>query len=185
MFLGRIAATMRREVPVERIRSLLQAGGGPYEDILAADQLRTELVAAEITPLMKSPVESGQLLCAWVAYALQSLADEFVAGEGLTGPPPASGFVTHITAEQVRVLASQVPAWVARTRPAAADPGYDVAAEVPLPAALPVPTTTTTADPGVDRHCAIPAGPVVGLRSRVFWRLWSSRRTSLISGYVR
>lgn len=128
---------MRREVPVERVRSWLQAGQGAYQDVLTADQVRTELVGAGIGPSRMSPAESSQLLCAWVAYALQSLADEFVAAEESTGPPPAPGFVSQITSEQIRVLAADVPGWIARTRRAATDPGYDVAAEIPLPAALP------------------------------------------------
>ncbi len=104
---------------------------------MAADRLRTDLVSAGLSPLTMSPAESGQLLCSWVAYALQSLADAFVEAEERSGPPPSPGFLTAVTADQVRLIAVAVPPWIARARRAAADPGYDVAGDVPLPATLP------------------------------------------------
>lgn len=134
---GRMLAAARGDVPVEEVRTLLQGGGGAYEDILAADRLRTELISAGLTPTTMSPAESGQLLCAWVAYALQSLAEAFVEAEEQPGSLHRAGFITQVTSEQIRLLANEVPTWIGRARRASTDPGYDVAAETPLPADFP------------------------------------------------
>lgn len=131
----RLRASARGEVPADEVLARLSASGGVYDDYFAADELRAELVRAGIGPDRASPAESGQLLCTWNAYALVSLAKAFVEAEGLD--PAVGGTMPAVSAEQALVLLREVPVWSARARRAATEPGYDVAAEVRLPAPLP------------------------------------------------
>lgn len=132
---ARIGAKLRGDVPADEVLALLSAGGTAYEDYLAADRLREELTGAGIDPWTASPAESSQLLCAWNAYALQSVAQAFVEAAGLT--VGTGGFLPKVTAEQALRILREVPSWSARARRAAADPGFDIAREVALPAPLP------------------------------------------------
>lgn len=131
----RIGASLRGAVPADEVLARLSASGGVYDDYLAADRLRDELVLADIGPTANSPTESSQLLCTWIAYAAVSLAQAFVTAEGID--PAQGGFLPPVSAEQALLLLGDVPAWSARARRAAQEPGYDVAAEVCLPAPLP------------------------------------------------
>lgn len=135
-WLGRVAGRFRGEVPVAEVRARLRGGEQAYEDADAADRLRQDLVVAGVGPWGASPSETSQLLCAWNAYALQSLADAFVAAEEESRAGAGRGFVDLVTFQQVDLLAREIPAWSGRARRAAADPGYDVGAEVALPAPL-------------------------------------------------
>lgn len=130
---ARLGAAVRGEVPENTVASVLAAGSGAYDDLFAAETLRTDLLVAGVDPWNASPAETSQLLCTWVAYSLQSLAQVFVETERQQGPPPAAGFLTPITAEQASRFASNVPTWLGWGRRAAADPGFDVAAQTPLP----------------------------------------------------
>lgn len=132
-FTSRLAASLRGEVPAADVRARLAAGAGAYDDIAAADRLRAELLAAGIDPFTASPAETSQLLCAWNAYALQSLAEAFLEADEASPRTFSAGHVAGVTAEQVELVARDVPAWSGRARRAAADRGYDVAAEVALP----------------------------------------------------
>lgn len=132
---ARLGASIRSEVPAEEVLARLSASGGVYEDYLAADRLRSELALAGIDPARTSPAESSQLLCTWIAYASVSLAQAFLDAEGVDRAH--GGFLSPVSAEQVLLLLREVPLWSARARRAAQQPGYDVAAEVRLPAPLP------------------------------------------------
>lgn len=128
-------AGLRGQVSVDELRPQLAATAGAYDDFLAAEDLRQELAGSGITLWTASPAETSQLLCAWNAYALRSLADAFIAAE--TGSSrPSDGHLARITADQVSLLLADVNLWSARARRAAADPGYDVAAEAVVPAQL-------------------------------------------------
>lgn len=124
---------MKGEVPLDEIRAQLRAGRVAYEDFLATDDLRRDLAVHRIEAGHASPAETSQLLCAWCAWVLQSLAEAFVGADQQVSPTTA-GFLPRITATQVSLLAREVPVWSGRARRAAVDPGYDVAAEVALPA---------------------------------------------------
>lgn len=132
---ARLGASLRGKVPADEVLALLAATGGAYDDYLAADQLRSELALAGIDAERTSPSESSQLLCTWVAYASVSLAEAFVDAEGVDRA--RGGFLATVSEQQVLLLLRDVPQWSARARRAAAEPGYDVAAEVRLPVRLP------------------------------------------------
>lgn len=132
---ARLSAALQGGVPATDVRPYVRAGAVAYEDFLEAESLRHELVAAGLDPTTASPAETSQLLCAWNAYALQTLAEAFLDAEDRLAGGQAMT-VAQVTAAQVQMLVRDVPVWSGRARRAAADPGYDVAAEVPLPAPM-------------------------------------------------
>lgn len=109
---------------------MVGAGRIAYDDFLAADDLRKELASSGVAAQNASPAETSQLLCAWCAWALQSLAEAFAGAHagGENGPVP------RITAQQIALITRETLIWSGRSRRAAIDPGYDVGSEVPLPA---------------------------------------------------
>jgi hypothetical protein len=82
------------------------------------------------------PDQASQLLCAWNAFALQTLGDELVEAD-YQADPRTVGFLPPVTAEQAAAFLGEVEHWSARARRAASDQTYDVAAEIAVPAALP------------------------------------------------
>lgn len=131
---GRIGAALQGEVAVSEL-SIARIGSAGYDAMTASDLLRSELQGAGIDAWLASPAETSQLLCAWNAFALQSLADAFVAAE--TDGRGGAQRVSRVTAAQVDIFVQEVPPWAGRARRAASDPGYDAARDVPLPAPLP------------------------------------------------
>lgn len=159
----RVFAGLRGQVSLDELRPQLGAAAGAYDDFLAAEALREELAGNGITLWTASPAETSQLLCAWNAYALRSLADAFIAAE--TGSSTSeSGQLARVTAEQVSLLLADVPIWSARARRAAVDPGYDVAAEAPLPAQL---TAWTAVEPCPRSHLEAMHAGTTALLERV------------------
>ena len=75
------------------------------------------------------------MLCAWNAFALQTLGDKFLEADYSLNPVTA-GFVPPVTAEQVLAFYSQVEGWLNRAQQAHSNPGYRL--DVGVPADLPV-----------------------------------------------
>jgi len=104
------------EVPAETLAIYSQAGAGAYREFERAGEVAR-----------KADAESaGRLLCAWNAFALQTIAEDLLAGSG------------SLMAGQVLAFFGQVGSWMARARRAAAEPGYRVEEELDLPAELPL-----------------------------------------------
>src|SRR6185437_7687340 len=91
-----------------------------YQDMLDAEQLRVSLASSGDSLWTARPHQASQLLCAWNAFALQTLGDQ----------PP-------VTAEQAAAFLGEVEHWSAQARKAASDETYDVTAEIAVPAPLP------------------------------------------------
>lgn len=132
---ARLTAKARGELPIEDLQNKLNAGQVAYDSYMAADELRQDLAANGIQPWNASPAETSQLLCAWCAWALQSLAQAFVDADQ-RADTSTPGFVAGITATQVELLTYEVPVWSARAERAVEDPGYDVGTEASLPVAF-------------------------------------------------
>lgn len=134
-FAAWLAAKMHGEVPAAAVEAYRRAGAVAYQDMLEAEQLRTRLAAAGGSIWTASRNQSSQMLCAWNAFALQTLGDELV--DGVYRAETHTGFLPPVTAEQAVVFLSQVEQWSARAHRAASDPTYNVAAHIVVPAPLP------------------------------------------------
>jgi hypothetical protein len=132
----RLAAAMHGEVSASTVEAYRRAGAAAYQDMMDAEQLRASLTASGAGLWGASPAQASQLLCAWNAFALQTLGDEFVEAD-YRADPRTAGFLPPVTAEQAAAFLGEVEHWSSRARRAASDVGYDVAAEVALPVPLP------------------------------------------------
>ncbi|MEV5571861.1 hypothetical protein AB0L06_17580 [Spirillospora sp. NPDC052269] len=79
---------------------------------------------------------SGQLLCSWNAFVLQSIGENLLDAD-YAADPRTAGYVPPVTHTQVTACFDQVEPWTSRARQAAGNPGFDVVGVVRLPAALP------------------------------------------------
>jgi hypothetical protein len=132
----RLAAAMHGEVSATTVEAYRRAGAAAYQDILDADQVRADLAASGAGQWGASPAQASQLLCAWNAFALQTLGEELIDAD-YRADPRTVGFLPPVTAEQAAAFLGEVEHWSSRARRAASDPGYDAAAEFALPEPLP------------------------------------------------
>jgi hypothetical protein len=132
----RLAAALHGEVAATTVEAYRRAGAAAYQDFMDAEQLRAALAATGGGLWAAGPGQASQLLCAWNAFALQTLGDEFVEAD-YRADPRTKGFLPPVTAEQAAGFLGEVEHWSALARRAGNDPGYDITAEVALPVALP------------------------------------------------
>ena len=132
----RLAAAMRGEIAATTVEAYRRAGGAAYQDMLDAEQLRADLAAYGGSQWIARSHQASQLLCAWNAFALQTLGDRLVEAD-YQADPRTAGFLPPVTAEQAAVFLGEVEQWSARARRAASDETYDITAEIAVPAPLP------------------------------------------------
>src|SRR5512146_1766324 len=104
--------------------------------MLDAERLRADLAAFGGSQWIARSHQASQLLCAWNAFALQTLGDQLVEADHQADPRTA-GFLPPVTAEQAAVFLGEGEQWSARARRAASDETYDITAEIAVPAPLP------------------------------------------------
>jgi hypothetical protein len=132
----RLAAAMHGDVSAATVEAYRRASAAAYQDLLDADQLRADLVATGGSPWTARPNQVSQLVCAWNAFALQTLGDELVEA-AYRADPATAGYLPPVTAEQAAAFLGEVRHWSARARRAASDETYDVRVEIALPVQLP------------------------------------------------
>jgi hypothetical protein len=132
----RLAAAFHGEVGAATVEAYRRAGAAAYIDQADAERVRSELVLSGRSIWTALPHEASQLLCAWNAFALQTLGDELVEAD-YRADPRTVGYLPKVTAEQAAAFLGEVEHWAARARRAACDETYDVTAEVTVPAPLP------------------------------------------------
>jgi len=132
----RLAATMHGEIAATTVEAYRRAGAAAYQDLLDAEQLRADLAASGGSMWTARPHQASQLLCAWNAFALQTLGDQLVEAD-YQADPRTVGFLPPVTAEQAAAFLGEVENWSARARRAANDETYDVTAEISVPVPLP------------------------------------------------
>jgi len=132
----RLAAAMHGEVSADTVEAYRRAGGAAYQDMTDAEQLRASLAASGAGLWGASPAQASRLLCAWNAFALQTLGDELIEAD-YRADPRTVGFLPPVTAEQAAAFLGEVEQWSSRARRATEDTTYDITAEVALPVPLP------------------------------------------------
>jgi hypothetical protein len=132
----RLAAAMHGEVSADTVEAYRRAGGVAYQDMTDAEQLRASLAASGAGLWGATPAQGSRLLCAWNAFALQTLGDELVEAD-YRADPRTKGFLPPVTAEQAAAFLGEVEQWSSRARRAADDATYDITAEVALTVPLP------------------------------------------------
>lgn len=159
----RLAAAMHGEVSATTVEAYRRAGATAYQDILDADQVRADLAASGAGLWGASPAQASQLLCAWNAFALQTLGEELIDAD-YRADPRTVGFLPPATAEQTAAFLGEVERWSSGVRRAASDPSYDAAAEMALPAPLPA---WVTAEPCPQTHLKAMVAAAQAMRAHV------------------
>ena len=132
----RLAAAMHGEIAVTTVAAYRRAGAAAYQDMLDAEQLRVSLASSGDSLWTARPHQASQLLCAWNAFALQTLGDQLVEAD-YQADSRTIGYLPPVTAEQAAAFLGEVEHWSAQARRAASDETYDVTAEIAVPAPLP------------------------------------------------
>lgn len=133
-FWGRLLARVEGEVPADTVEAYRRAGGPAYELHEQAEARRAEQKRAAIDPWAAPPAERAFMLCAWNAFVLQTLGDQFVEADYRTNPATV-GYLPKVTAEQVLSFYRGVEDWLSRARRAESSPSYQI--DVDLPTDLP------------------------------------------------
>jgi len=118
-----LRSTLRGELSIAGLEARRRAGGIAYSLIDEADELDSTDRGAQLFRL-----------CAWNAYALQTIADTLIECDARDDPPTA-GYVPRSTLLYSTACVEPVPAWVRRARIVQGDPHARLG--VGLPAHLP------------------------------------------------
>ena len=132
----RVRAALRGERDAKALEALRAAGGGVYQELYEAEQDRTRLVSDGQSLWSAPRAAGGHLAATWNGFVLQTL------GAGLLDADYAAdtgtvGYVPPVTFEQAWSWFCAAAGWLSQAQQARANPDYDVAEALQLPAALP------------------------------------------------
>lgn len=135
---NRFVATLQGEVPAAELEAFRRASGPVFELLEQVERRRLECSIDGLDPWTVPPATRVTFLCAWNAFVLQTLGNEYLDAD-YRAEPRTPHFVPPVTAAQVLRFYEPVEAWVNRAWQAQANPGYRLDAAVPaaLPAWMP------------------------------------------------
>jgi hypothetical protein len=127
---------MRGERSASDLEALRVAGLGVYQALSDAEQARVQMLATGQDLWSAPRAVGGHLLATWNAYVLQTLGGgvldaDYAADSGTVG------YVPPVTFDQVWSWFSAASGWLSLAQQIYANPDYDLAATLRLPAALP------------------------------------------------
>ena len=127
---GRFVSRLHGEVPADTLEAYRRASLAVYDQLDHVEQHRANCKTEGLTPWTVPPSTQAEMLCAWNAFVLQTLGNEFLEAD-YAGNPATIGFVPPITADQVLAFYSQVESWLTRAQQAHVNPGFSLDVEVP------------------------------------------------------
>jgi hypothetical protein len=132
---NRFFAKVQGEVPAAELDAFRRASAPVFELLEQVERRRLECSIDGLDPWTIPPATRAAFLCAWNAFVLQTLGNDFLDAD-YRAEPRTPHFVPPVTAEQVLRFYEQVEAWVNRAWQAQANPDFrlDVAVPAPLPA---------------------------------------------------
>lgn len=134
--LSRLAAAVKREVPIVHLQAFERAGSAVFELDLLVDERRRELSAAGVHPWEADSSTASLFLAAWVARVHQTLGTELLASDRALDPRTA-GYVPPVTYQQAWAFFQPVAFWMTAARRALATPDYWIGDHTELPVSLP------------------------------------------------
>ncbi|HEV3051840.1 MAG TPA: hypothetical protein VGX50_16150 [Longimicrobium sp.] len=143
---NRFVAKLQGEVPAAELEAFRRASGPVLELLEQVERRRLECSIDGLDPWTVPPATRAAFLCAWNAFVLQTLGNEFLDAD-YRAEPRTPHFVPPVTAKQVLRFYEPVEGWVNRGGQAQANPDYRL--DVNVPAALP---TLVEADPFPPAH---------------------------------
>lgn len=119
----RLRAAFKGEVAASDLEAYKTAGLSVYELLSTIDQRRKEMLLSGTNPWDVEQSTQTQLFAGWVAYALQTLGDDFVEAD-YAADAGTVGYVPPVTLEQSMNFYAEVGDWVSVSREAAVNPAY-------------------------------------------------------------
>ncbi|RYG48554.1 hypothetical protein EON79_04105 [bacterium] len=130
----RLRAIAQGEISTEMLEAYRRASLVVLELLDRMEHARLEAKDKGLTAWTLPESTQAEILCAWNAYVLQNLGNEFLDADAVCDPRTV-GFVPPITSDQVMAFFTPVEGWLGRARQAEADAHYRL--DVPVPAPLP------------------------------------------------
>lgn len=131
---GKLRALAQGEISADNLVAYRRAGSAVYDLLDQVEARRLDMKIRGVDPWTAEPGVQAEMLCAWNAFALQTLGDHFLDADDEADPATA-GYVPRVTAEQVMAFYRQVEAWLSRANQARSNPRYQI--DVAVPAELP------------------------------------------------
>ena len=117
----RVMAAIKGEVPAADLEAYRRAGGDVFALLEATQARRSEMLCSGSNAWTVGPGTQYQLLACWVAYACQSIGDDFLDAD-YRADRHTVGFVPPVTAKQAMTFYAEVGEWVSAAREAEANP---------------------------------------------------------------
>lgn len=137
---NRIVAKLQGEVPAAELEAFRRASGPVFELLEQVERRRLECRIDGLDPWTVPPATRMAFRCAWNAFVLQTLGNEYLDAD-YRAEPRTPHFVPPATAAQVLRFYEPVEAWVNRAWQAQANPEYRLDAAVPAAPPAWVPAT--------------------------------------------
>lgn len=131
-FFCTLAGRLLGEVPSDTLEAYRRASLSVFELLDRMEARRAEAKAAGNDPWSMPLHQQAEMLCAWNAFVLQSLGNEFLDAD-YEDHPSTAGMVPPITADQVLAFYTEVESWLSRAHEAGSNPSYRLTARVPSP----------------------------------------------------
>jgi hypothetical protein len=131
---NRMVAVLNGEIPADTLEAYRRASLAVYDQLDHAEQHRLTCKTEGKNPWTVAPATQAELLCAWNAFVLQNLGDQFLEAD-YVGNPQTVGYVLPITGDQILGFYTQVEGWLNRAQQAHYNPDYKL--DVYVPAELP------------------------------------------------
>jgi hypothetical protein len=129
---NRFFANLQGEVPAAELEAFRHASAAVFELLEQVEHRRLECRIDGLDPWTVPPATRAAFVCAWNAFVLQTLGDEFLDAD-YRADPRTPHFVPPATAEQVLRFYEPVEGWVNRAWQAEANPDYRLEVDVPAP----------------------------------------------------
>lgn len=130
----RLVSRLHGEIPADTLESYRRASLAVHDLLHQADSIRMQAKLEGKSAWDMPKNIQAEMLCAWNAFVLQSLGNEFLDAD-YRDKPATKGFVPPITSDQVMRFYTQVEGWLNRAQQAHSNPDYRL--DVQVPADLP------------------------------------------------
>lgn len=130
----RVVSRLHGEIPADTLEAYRRASLPVHDLLHQAEQARATAQLEGKSAWAVAANVQAEMLCAWNAFVLQSLGNEFLDAD-YHDNPKTKGYVPPITAGQVMAFYSEVEAWLNRAQQATSNPDYRL--DVRVPANLP------------------------------------------------
>lgn len=129
-----MVSRIQGEVPADTLEAYRRASLSVHELLAQVRQIKTEAMAEGRFVWDLPRHEQIAMVCAWNAFALQSLGNEFLDAD-FNHDPKTKGFVPPATADQILRYYGQVEGWLSRAYQAQTNPNFRL--DIAVPADLP------------------------------------------------